>query len=224
MECNSDDVHSIIENLFSNALKYAPVKGWVSVRSEIRRGDYVLTIENAHKGLTPKQTQQVFARFEHLDAPKNSSGFGLGLAFVKELCDEYHWNIQCNSITNHSVTFELSAHYAEIDEIHEIHKIHKIHENATILPVKPNRSHLPLILIVDDSADMRDFLTSMLTPKYAVITAVNGLEGLTIAIAVIPHLILSDVVMPELSGYELLEKLSTSKHLAHSDDFSYRKK
>lgn len=212
LECNSDDVHSIIENLLSNALKYSPVKGWVSVCSEIREGDYVLTIENAHKGLTPKQTQQVFARFERLDAPKNSSGFGLGLAFVKELCDEYHWNIHCNSITNHSVTFELSAHYAEIDEIHENDDID---ENETILPVKPNRSHLPLILIVDDSADMRDFLTSMLTPKYAVITAANGLEGLTIAIAEIPHLILSDVVMPELSGYELLEKLNAHPNTSH---------
>ena len=67
------------------------------------------------------------------------------------MCDEYHWNIECNSITNHSVTFELSAHYAEIDEIHEIHKIH---ENATILPVKPNRSHLPLILKPDGNGKL----------------------------------------------------------------------
>ena len=212
---DNHELSSVIENLFSNALKYTMSNGWVKLHSRIKGCQYQLVIENAHQGLTTLETEKVFERFERLGQPDSEQGFGLGLAFVREICQQNSWKIECISIASHSVSFMLTINDYGIVQPQKIStpqneiSLLAANKKPRTVPGKQN------ILIVEDNNELREFLAEIFSTHYQVITAKNGLLGVEIAIAEIPDIIISDVMMPELDGYQLVQQLAQHDNTCH---------
>ena len=215
IEADVNDLSSIADNLLTNALKYTPANGWVKLNSEITNNHFQLVIENSNKGLNEDETEKVFERFERLGQSDCEQGFGLGLAYVKDICQQNNWQIKCDSIIGHSVSFHLTISDFSVVKADNLSPAQRqinqldIKENS-----KPNK-HKQSLLIVEDNSELRDFLNDIFSIKYSVITASNGLLGVNTAIEEIPDLIISDVMMPELNGYQLVEQLTQHDNTCH---------
>jgi len=216
ISADKDDLASIIENLLTNALKYTADHGWVNLTSTTNNDQYQLIIENSHPGLTEQETKKSFERFERLGQSDSEQGFGLGLALVKELCLQNNWHIECKSIKNNSVSFILTiTDYSMLKEEtatpaqRQINQLAVSHQRRTIGNNKQS------ILIVEDNTELRNFLADIFSAVYTVTTAKNGLLGINLAIEEIPDIVISDVMMPELDGYQLVEQLTQHDNTCH---------
>jgi ligand-binding sensor domain-containing protein/signal transduction histidine kinase/DNA-binding response OmpR family regulator len=220
LNADKDDLASIIENLLTNALKYTLDNGWVKLTSCIYKDNYQLTIENSHQGLTELETTKVFERFERLGQSDSEQGFGLGLALVKELCLQNNWKIECKSnqkLNNQSssVSFILTINDYLILEEKSTPEQRQINQLTMNNKGKTSSSNKQSILIVEDNTELRDFLADIFSDDFSVITAKNGLLGVNSAIDEIPDIVISDVMMPELNGYQLVEKLTQHDNTCH---------
>ena len=213
---DQDDLASVIENLLTNALKYTLDNGWVKLISSINNQQYQLIIENSHQGLTEFETQKVFERFERLGQSDSELGFGLGLALVKELCQQNNWKIECKSIENNSVSFILTiTDYLILDEQTVTPAQRQLNQLAVNHKRNTAGNNKQSILIVEDNTELRDFLADVFSDDYSVTTAKNGLLGVDLAIEEIPDIVISDVMMPEIDGYQLVKKLTEHDNTCH---------
>jgi ligand-binding sensor domain-containing protein/signal transduction histidine kinase/DNA-binding response OmpR family regulator len=220
LNTDKDDLASVIENLLTNALKYTLNNGWVKLNSSISNDQYQLVVENSHQGLTEIETQKVFERFERLGQSDSEQGFGLGLAFVKELCQQNNWNIECKSSQNvndknSSVSFILTIKNYSVLAEDATPSQRQINQLTPNKKEKNSRKGKQSILIVEDNTELREFLSDIFSSEYSVTTAENGLLGVTNAINEIPDIVISDVMMPELDGYQLVEQLSQHDNTCH---------
>lgn len=212
---NSDlsELISVLENLLTNALKYTDKSGKVSFSSQIDHGNRLnICIENTHQGLTKAQVSSMFERFERLNVSDSQKGFGLGLALVKEICDSNNWLIECTSEQGY-VRFTLS-----IEKWQPIADNHSPADRqlSTIEKTTSRKSKsLNSILVVEDNTELRDFLVELFSVSYQVFQADNGKLGAELAEQHVPDLIVSDLMMPELSGFELVEQLATKDSTSH---------
>ena len=215
LKADQDDIASIIENLLTNALKYTLCNGWVKLKSSVDNGHYQLIIENSHNGLTNVETDKVFDRFERLGQSDSEQGFGLGLSFVKDICQENNWKIECNSTANHSISFILTINDFSILEEQTITPAQRQINELALSKDSKAKTHKQSILIVEDNTELREFLADIFSGEYSVKTAKNGLLGVDTAIDEIPDIIISDVMMPDLDGYQLVEKLTQHDNTCH---------
>jgi len=216
LNADKDDLASIIENLLTNALKYTLDNGWVQLTSCIYNDNYQLTIENSHQGLSELESIKVFERFERLGQSDSEQGFGLGLAFVKELCLQNNWKIDCKSIKNNSVSFILTiADYSILKEETVTPALQQLNQSGVSKKRKATGNNKQSILIVEDNTELREFLADIFSGDYSVTTVKNGLLGINLAIEEIPDIIISDVMMPELDGYQLVEQLTQHDNTCH---------
>lgn len=217
LEADNNDLASVVENLLTNALKYTHNNGWVKLNSKINNEQYQLVIENSHLGLTEVETKKIFEQFERLGQSDSEQGFGLGLSFVKDICQENNWQIECNSEIGNSVSFILTINdfsiLKEDKQTAAQRQINHLEIYKTSVP-KTNKNKQS-ILIVEDNSELRNFLADIFSSEYAVTASENGQLGVDVAIEEIPDLIISDVMMPELNGYQLVEQLTQHDNTCH---------
>ena len=163
--------------------------------------------------------------FLHIIMILVSTGTGIGLALVKELVELHHGSISIESIPNKGTKFIIEIPFegefynesnvvshsvedsVQYDSTISITESEKINEEPA--------EELPLILIVEDNADIRKFIKDSISNELRILEAANGKDGLEKAISNIPDLILSDVLMPEMSGITLCEKIKTDERTSH---------
>jgi len=210
---DKDDVISILENLFSNALKYTETGGWVKVAASVIGGEYKLTISNKHDKLSHDEVAKIFNRFERLGQSDSEPGFGLGLTLVKQICNDYQWQINCKSDAK-SVAFEWVLNDFSI----EVPPHSSAQSQLLELGINKERSKVidkQSLLIVEDNTELRTFLEDLLKAKYQIITAPDGESGLKLAIEAIPDLVISDVMMPKMDGFALVKALAEHDNTSH---------
>ena len=220
-EFTPDAYEKIILNLLSNAFKYTLSGGEVSIETKIdRRNTFEIIVADTGIGISAEEQENIFKRFSRTTDVAN--GAGIGLALVKSLVEQHDGQIQVEStpkigskftvqlpivnqvtldqVKRHSdkefIAMELAslAYQASYSEINNSNDIQEQKEKIKVL-------------VVEDSRDMREFIAEGLSSSYNVLTACDGEQGLKVAIDEIPDLILSDVMMPKLNGYELTKKL-----------------
>jgi signal transduction histidine kinase/ligand-binding sensor domain-containing protein/DNA-binding response OmpR family regulator len=193
-----------------------------------------ISITNTSAGIAPEQLGKIFDRFYQTNNSytKDGKGSGIGLALTKELVEIHHGTIIVTSIQDKKTTFNVilpvdKAHYKEDEIIDTIpskipsvvkQQLEEASETVEIQSNKENISHkksLPLLLIVEDNPDVTSYICSFLDKKYRIITAENGKEGLKKAIDKYPDLIISDIMMPEMDGFELCEKVKSDTRTSH---------
>ena len=234
---DAEKMRQIITNLFSNALKFTPVHGnvYVSVSQESgatsAERKLVLSIKDTGIGIPENQLAHIFDRFYQLDnsQTRKAEGTGIGLALTKELVKLMNGTIEAKSPPVGATRgTEFILHFpimtikdAEAEPIfvpaYKDHgSIEIVEEDASpnYLESNGDNAENPLILLVEDNADVVAYTASCLL-EYKVAVGKDGAEGFDIAIDVIPDLIITDVMMPYMDGFEMVEKLRRDERTSH---------
>jgi signal transduction histidine kinase/DNA-binding response OmpR family regulator len=225
---DKDKLEKIIVNLLSNAIKYTPESGGVSTMVEVRNEQISIDIRDTGNGLNKDEISKIFDRFYRVEGTEEM-GTGIGLALTKELVDLYCGIINVDSTVGKGTSFKVFLPYTleklgvvepfgmETVEAIEIGKVvynSEKNENGINLETQVD-GQLPTALVVEDNTDLRDFITESINDQYQVISAANGSQGIKLACDHIPDIIISDVMMPGINGYELCQTLKSDQKTSH---------
>ncbi|GAB3506193.1 hypothetical protein GCM10027341_38800 [Spirosoma knui] len=213
-----DKLEAIGHNLLSNALKFTPMGGTVRVDVHITPAHVlVLTITDTGPGISSVALPHIFERFYQVDSSSTRAygGTGIGLALVKELVTLQQGTVAVNSQPGMGSTFIVRLPY------------HPANDSALFSEVQPNSRVLPsveaedlpdekpVVLLVEDNAELGDFIADSLPPTYQIHRAMNGQQGFEQALRLLPDLVISDVLMPVLDGYGLCQLLKADIRTNH---------
>jgi len=228
IEADLGQMKKVLYNLLSNAYKFSdPDKGEVWIRIRTRDEQIELDVEDNGIGIPRDQLTRVFERFTQVErrASRRHEGTGIGLALVKEIIKGHGGTVGIESDLGRgsTVMISLPRGAATVDGIGTADD-----DDSTILPIADGKSleppgvtaattepagGRPLVLVVDDNADMRGYLARLLSNKYRIILARDGVEGVEQAQAFRPELILTDLMMPRMSGHDLLKAVRADSSL-----------
>jgi len=231
-----EKVRQIIANLLSNALKFTPKKGniYITVSEnnqllESGKSTLIIKVKDTGIGIPEGQLEHIFERFYQLDNShtRKTEGTGIGLALTKELVKLMEGDITvkspptgANRGTEFTVTLPLINTPAAENIIYPDIKdaVSKQINTASFSNVNPLEEkqvkEKPLILLVEDNADVVAYTASCL-PDYRLAVGQDGREGFEIASEIIPDLIITDVMMPFVDGFELCRQLRNDEHTSH---------
>ncbi len=221
-------VESIAFNLLSNAFKYTPDHRSISVKTYAEGKWLKIAFTDTGKGISEENLNHIFDRFFSM-TKRNSAG--IGLSFSHRLVEIHKGEIKVESKLNEGSTFtlclplndEYSEEEKETVKGKEATTDWKKIDESLHLGIKDNISNLKtnfekdelIALVVDDNFEVRLFIKSLLDQNFKVLEAPNGKEALEIAFENIPDIIISDVMMPEMDGYELCRILKTDNRTDH---------
>ncbi|HLM07518.1 MAG TPA: ATP-binding protein [Blastococcus sp.] len=206
----------VVVNLLANAVKYTFVGGIdVALRTDGDR--FVLTVADTGVGIVAEELPQLFQRFHRVPGAtaRTREGTGIGLALVHELASLHGGSVSVQSEPGAGSTFTVSLPFGEPDAHEAPHRVSPSDaargeaaswEDDTSRPVVaagPGGS----VLVVDDNADMRAYLARLIGPHWTVRSTANGEEALRAVADEAPDIVLTDVMMPRIDGFELLRAL-----------------
>jgi CheY-like chemotaxis protein len=228
---DTDKMDKIIFNLLSNATKYTPEGGSVSldIATNDRYDHIIIQVKDTGVGIPNDKMKHLYTRFYDGDYRNNLTfGTGLGLALTHDLTFSMGGRIVCESAEGQGTTFTLeipinkeSFTPAQIDEQHQIHIPEKSiadlpqAENLTEDTVPTAHANASRVLIVEDNIELLRLMRRLLQPRYNVLTANNGREALQQIQTNKVDIVVSDVMMPEMDGYELTD------HIKHNEMYSH---
>ncbi|WP_108424441.1 response regulator [Flagellimonas amoyensis] len=204
---DKDVLEKIVSNLLSNALKYTPENGLINFRSEVKNQQLSITVSNPSR-LQNKDISKLFVRFHQEQS--DSEGVGIGLALVKELVTLYRGNIKA-SVASGILSFDVQL---PLDE-NTLRELGVFSESSPQVPLVNDAieslEDRPIMLVADDHADIRTVLKDLFKDQFQILEADTGEAALKIAMEQVPDMVISDVMMPEMNGFELTEKLKSNE-------------
>lgn len=215
-------VEQVIGNLISNAIKFTPSGGRVTVTLERGQQGFVrVTVRDTGVGIPPAQVQSVFERFHRVDrGARTPAGSGIGLALVKEVTEAVGGQVSVVSEPGRGSSFEVTlpvwqqppanATVASNGSVLDQRRSKSGYQKGLAAPGTASRS---VVLVVDDNPDVRDYVAEVLAPECRVFKAREGREALSLALKEAPDVIVSDVVMPGMDGHELVKSVRDSPEL-----------
>ncbi len=224
---DSDVIEKIVVNLLSNAIKYTPENGSIVCNAFVKNNQFHFEIKNTGKGLTYDDLNKIFDKFHQLNT--HHEGVGIGLSLVKELVNLHKGTIDVKSTLNEWTLFKvilpidrISFNKLEITKKEVEKKLPSLIINEPVPSIlfddtinKDTNYNLPILLIVDDNKDIRDYIDAIFNNNYTIIKAKNGQEGIKIALKQIPDIIISDIMMPVKNGIELCSHLKKDERTSH---------
>jgi ligand-binding sensor domain-containing protein/signal transduction histidine kinase/DNA-binding response OmpR family regulator len=228
---DKEQLEKVIFNLLSNAFKFTAQKNAkVGVEISHQNQHVFIKINDNGEGISEEDKAKLFTAFYQApNQQQRNVGTGIGLALSKSIAKLHHGDLvlqQSGNITtfclslmtgklqykDEEINLELSFEESSLYQINQHHN-----ELLEVEPIKKTSivSNLPLLLVVDDNPEVKEFIVNTLTPFYQVIAASNGKEALALAFEKIPDVIISDVMMPEMDGFEFCAKLKTDSRTSH---------
>ncbi|MBN2396232.1 MAG: response regulator, partial [Candidatus Atribacteria bacterium] len=220
---DSSKIKLVLNNLISNAFKFTPDGGIITIKIEMPSklpDGIIISVIDSGNGISKEDQVKVFDLF--YQSEKNSSwqsGSGIGLALTKELVQLHKGTITIQSEVNKGTRFtvflpanENVINVSQDDEIN-INTI-DLEEHIDHSPENISNNR-PLLLVVDDNTDIRNYIEMNLSSSYQIIKASNGRIGIDSALDSIPDIIVSDVMMPEMDGFELCRRLKLDERTSH---------
>jgi PAS domain S-box-containing protein len=217
----------IVLNLLSNALKFT-FTGEIEVTLRRQDGRAVLTVRDTGIGVAPEQLPRLFDRFHRVPGARSRTheGTGIGLSLVQELVDLHGGTVTAESVVDRGTTFTVALAFGTAhlpaDRLAAPHSpgstslgaspfleeaLRWAPDGGAILEPAPAGAGTGRVLLADDNADMREYVARLLRGRFIVEAVSNGLAALERARSSPPDLILADVMMPGLDGYQLLAAL-----------------
>lgn len=210
-----DAVETMVSNLLSNAIKYTPQGGTVTLRLYHSDGFARLEVEDSGAGMSAAEKSQIFERFTRLPEHQELQGTGIGLALVRELAEAHGGEIEVDSQPGQGSVFSLLLPLADDDESLQIASAAEPVDETVVNTPRSGIRSKPKVLVIDDDYDMLSYVTECLASDFRCVTAVNGKQGLEKALDVVPDLVVSDVMMPEMDGFELSKRIREDERLSH---------
>lgn len=225
---DSDKIEHVVCNLLSNAFKFTPHGGTITLKASILEEQLKIEVHDSGIGIPAEQLGLIFNRFYQVTESANGTqGSGIGLTLCKEIIDLHRGIITVSSAehvgSSFTVTLPVGRHHYQPNEIitdqqEGLRKAFPYEgevEAAPInVPIRQDDPH-PLLLIVEDNQDMNDFLNRTLAESYRVTTALNGAEGWKQASELVPDIIITDIMMPEMDGIEMCRKIRAYEMTSH---------
>lgn len=230
MDFDADKLMQIVSNLLSNALKFTPNNGKVELATEnsLNPHTFSIRVKDNGSGIAAEHLPQIFDRFYRVENPllQSQSGSGLGLALTRELIALMNGTVSVESepgvgtlftitlpVTNEApVKEQITETETSKDEISDTVGVTSSEKSPEI---KPSDENAPVVLIVEDNADLTEYLQHILAAEYQVISASDGEAGLNRAVEMIPDIIVSDVMMPVMDGIAMLGQLKNDIRTSH---------
>lgn len=232
-----DKLEKIINNLLSNAFKFTPAGGKIAVELKLENqagpGTAKISIIDTGIGIPEEYQSKIFDRFFKVDEDlkRNYAGSGIGLALVKELTELHNWDISVSSKEGEGTVFTLQIPLEKETGVEDEKFISSTRESADKKPkdvstliddeIKDQSGEeaepesKPVILFVEDSPDVRNYVYDLLKPDYKVLLAERAEEGIELALQNMPDLILSDLMMPGMDGIEFCHRIKTDWQTSH---------
>lgn len=220
---DSEIITTILNNYLSNAIKYTE-RGSISTTVQ-EGGDGFITISVADTGygIASDALSHIFERYYQAEGSHQASGTGIGLALVKSLADLHEGQVSVDSKEGQGSCFTLSLsinnsypnalHKEDIEEVN--HATEK--DEAAIMEdeeTENDETRLQL-LVVEDNADIRQYISDSFCDDFQVLQAQNGQEGVQMAEEYVPDIIVSDIMMPKLNGIQLTRQLKDDIRTSH---------
>ncbi|MCR8557842.1 response regulator [Mucilaginibacter sp. BJC16-A38] len=219
-----DKMDKIILNILSNSLKFTD-KGKVAItlrqNAEAPGNAFILTVTDTGKGIPAAKVPYIFTRFYQADPSdtRSAEGTGIGLALTKELVELMGGQIAVESKEDLFTQIRIDMPYQVAEAIAE--PALETLPDDLFTPVEDSVEVLvadedsPLILLIEDHHELREFIRQSLAGRYRLITAADGEEGIALGLQYIPNLVITDLMMPKVSGYEVSETLKTDQKTSH---------
>jgi signal transduction histidine kinase/DNA-binding response OmpR family regulator/ligand-binding sensor domain-containing protein len=223
-----DKMEKIFYNLLSNALKFTPAGGTIKVGLKTSENNFVeITVKDSGKGIPPDRISKIFDRFYQVDnsATREHEGSGIGLALAKELIELHKGSISVTSVEGEGTEFRIKLPLSDFNierhselpardlNINSLETIEELKSEAEITSGGDDKSEI--VLIVEDNPDVRNYICEILTSGYKILQAANGEEGISKARENIPDLIITDVMMPKMDGYQFSTEIRKDEKTSH---------
>lgn len=211
----------IMMNLLSNAFKYTPNGRAISVTVRDTERQIILAVRDEGCGIAKEKQKELFTRFASFNEDKSKPSTGIGLSIVKDLIDKHSGKITVISEPGKGSTFTIylikgTNHFdanVELIKTKPATVSEKVDEPAAPKDELPEREHA--ILVIEDNIELRQFIRTILEHDYHIIEAGDGMEGLEKAQTANPDFIVSDIMMPQMDGIELLKRLKEDINTCH---------
>jgi len=210
IEADRKKLTSIVVNLLSNAFKYTPEQGSIDVTltSDDAAGTCCLKVRDSGTGISPQDLPRIFDTF--YQSPTAQGGTGIGLSLAKSFVELHGGTITADSAIGIGTLFTISLplRQTELQPTVQPEKVDEVTDDASL-------SERPSLLIIDDNAEMRAYVSHVLGERYTISQAANGQEGFDLAQQLVPDLIVCDVMMPVMDGLTCCRLLKTTTATSH---------
>jgi signal transduction histidine kinase/DNA-binding response OmpR family regulator len=219
MDYDPEKMESVLTNLLDNALKNTENGNiYFSIYYEKESQSLIIKIKDTGSGIPAEHAKKIFDRFFQVEKSESglTGGTGIGLAIVKEYIQLMGGDIQVTSEIGTGTEFLIQIPVSnELMSVKVPHR-KKITENEIVEEEWiDSKNNLPVLLIVEDNPDLIQFLEKLLNDEFEIVIATNGKEGFAKALEHIPDMIISDVMMPKMNGFELTNRLKNDLRTSH---------
>lgn len=233
-----DYVQKVVCNLVTNAIKFSKRGQNVLITLRVEDGMFTLVVADYGSGIAPEDRRRIFEPFYQSSTNKKSIGSGVGLALVKQIVSVLGGSLRLNTVLGKGSVFTVSVPVKapegvvvktldvkgtipeemlmsevispeEMDDMYCAENVISTADNAD------SADQRQLVLIVEDNRDVREYISMQLKDRYRLAMARDGKEGLRMATELVPDIIITDLMMPEMDGYELCQAVKQSAVLDH---------
>ena len=214
-----DKTTKIMMNLLSNAFKFTPANGSISVNLDVSDGKIIITVADTGKGIPDTDKEHIFDRFYQSETDNLSSmGSGIGLHIAREYVRLQGGDISVsdNVVAGHGSVFQFHIPLRKNTIGHPVaEKDEKDEGEEMLLAQEENAQAKPMVLLVDDHQDLLTYMSQSLSDEYCILTASNGVEALKLLQQNDVDMIVCDVMMPEMDGLELCHRVKYNIETSH---------
>lgn len=236
------EIEKVFFNLLSNAFKFTPVDGRITIHVQqitqldyeklpmfpkkesstlIENGYLFIEITDTGKGFDQEEANKIFEPFYRAeeDIHKQISGTGIGLSLTRSIVQQHQGCIWAESVEGKGTHFmillpDIEKQKVETDEIF-LSRPSEINKKVALLVEETETRNKQTILLADDNQEVLEYLEQQLQQDYIVIKAINGKEALEQIENNYPHIVISDVMMPEMNGLELCRRIKGNQNFCH---------
>ena len=219
MDFDPKYLRGVVTNLVANAVKFTPEYGSVMVAAKLAGNRLELSVKDSGPGIPEGELDKIFDRFfqvENSAVSTSNDGTGIGLALTRELVQFMGGTIAVSSRAGEGATFKVSLPATQDAPAGTWEEP----APAEVVPMEENLpkdfyEDLPILLVIEDNADLVRYLSTLLRGEYHLLIARNGREGVEKAFEFLPDVVLSDVMMPEMDGLEVCDTLKNDERTSH---------
>jgi len=232
VNCAPDALEKILLNLVSNAIKYTLDGGWVKVQIATADSEFVrLAVSDSGIGIDPKDHDAVFERFfrSNGNGGESAPGAGLGLALVKELAEAVGGSVELESRPGLGTTISVLLPRHRVRPVDQqvatdVRETGQIPLEVAVSAQTPKTVAIaaangpngqPSLLVIEDNANMQQYLVSLLSDSYHCQIAANGEQGAKMATEQVPDIVICDVMLPGIDGFEVSKVLKNGEATSH---------